>query len=85
MSDATHRWEDVSYHGSPIYECEIYKCEFCGCRKRSPEAALPCPEAAEKLRQEQEKLEQQEKWEWKQLEEKIARFFYLARKYGGWA
>jgi hypothetical protein len=72
----SHRWKDVSYHGSPSYVCV-----FCGCDDWHEPAALPCPKREECLAKETAKKEQEEKWEYERLKKDRARWEYLRRKY----
>lgn len=42
--ELNHVWEDISYHGSPEYQCA-----FCDCDRTSELARRQCPKAEEKL------------------------------------
>ncbi len=74
----SHAWEDVSYHGSPDYECR-----YCSCADYNPSARLPCPKAEAALKQHAQKQEQDERAELARMEATVARYIYLTGKYGG--
>lgn len=72
----SHRWLDVSYHGSPDYECD-----FCGIRKRSKEADLPCPKAEEKLKEEARQKEIDDYWEYCRMRKEREKFDKLNARF----
>lgn len=75
-NDYGHLWEDVSYHGSPIYDCRL-----CDARFSDAKAYKPCPGRAahdEKVRRDTEAAERAEL---KALQEADARRKYLETKY----
>lgn len=71
-----HEWEDVSYHGSALYQCE-----FCGIYKYQSKDDN-CPKAKICLKQKAEKEEREERWEYERMLKKIERFKFLHNKYG---
>lgn len=73
----SHSWEDVSYHGSPDYECR-----YCSCTDYGREADLPCPKAETALKREAQIKEDNERAEYAQMKAKIERYLYLDGKYG---
>ena len=77
MIHPSHRWEDTSYHGSPIYECE-----FCGVGDWKEKASLPCPEAEKCLAEEAAKKEQEDRWEYESMLSRHRRERELYAKYG---
>ncbi len=77
MPDLKHRWSDVSYHGSPWYECD-----FCKTRRTYENIDEDCPEAAVCLAREAKETEQAERLEYEDLKRRREREFYLESKYG---
>lgn len=73
-----HYWEDVSYHGSPIYQCMA-----CGCNEWDKNKPQFCPEGEEYAKRKRLELELKEKSEYRRLLEQKQRFEYLDAKYGG--
>lgn len=73
----SHRWEDLSHHGSPDYFCA-----FCNCSKRSQEATMPCSKAVECLEREAEAREQSERHELRSILADMRRFQYLLHRHG---
>lgn len=74
----SHRWEDVSYHGSPTYQCD-----FCQCYQYETKASLKqCPNAEECLEKEREKKDLDEFHEYQNLKKQRERWEYLKNKFG---
>lgn len=76
-----HRWEDTSYHGSPIWECD-----FCGCSKSDVlhgKVSAHCPKASEKLQAEYEAVQIAERNEYERMKRERERWVYLHGKFGG--
>ncbi len=69
----SHRWDDISYHGSPTYQCEL-----CHVYEYEDGANKFCPKLAEKAQQ-QEKAERAEFDRYIREQERIE---YLKDKYG---
>lgn len=76
-----HSWEDVSYHGSPLYECR-----YCGVMqykvRDDPDLAY-CPRAAECLAREAAAAERAERSEYERMRAERERWEYLRKKYEG--
>lgn len=73
----SHRMDDVSYHGSPDYECD-----FCHVSERDPRISDPCEKAAECLAREAAAEEARERAEYAKLLAERKRFEHLHDKYG---
>jgi len=71
----THDWEDVSYHGSPDYECR-----FCGVAQWKKPAPY-CPKAGVVLKVEAEERERKERDEYFRMKAERERFEQLRKKY----
>lgn len=70
-----HKWIDVSYHGSPIWQCD-----YCDCYRR--EAQDHCPKAKECIEKERKEQERKEWYEYCDIMKKKERFEYLHSKFG---
>lgn len=73
----SHHWEDVSYHGSPFYQCE-----YCRIMEWDEKAKEPCPKREEALKRKAEEKERKERLEWEELKRTVARHRYLIEKFG---
>lgn len=73
----SHRWEDISHHGSPYYQCA-----FCDSHDHEAAASLPCVKVEECLRKEAQKLEEEERYEYLRLKAARERWDYLHAKFG---
>ncbi len=76
-SHASHAWEDVSHHGSPLYEC-IY----CHCYQKSENAEKACAKVEKCLLEIKLEEERYEKYEYQQMKKARERWEYLNAKYG---
>jgi len=72
MTKTTHFWEDVSFHGSPVYECK-YCCKSRGYKNLHDKEH--CEETYLALKKEKEEIERKERLEYE-------RIIYLLEKYG---
>jgi hypothetical protein len=72
-----HEYEDVSYHGSPTWECR-----FCGVHKQYGKDMGSCSKAEKILAKEAAKKEQEEFYEYKRLKAAEERYEYLKEKFG---
>lgn len=72
-----HRFDDVSYHGSPVWICN-----FCHVNKRDTAPDEPCPKALDFLAREARDRELAEQAEYARLKAARDRFEYLEKKYG---
>ncbi len=76
LISSSHRWDDVSYHGSPIWQCD-----FCNIYK-STSSSDYCPKAVEFRKREAKEAENKERWEYERMKAERERFAYLEAKYG---
>jgi hypothetical protein len=74
----SHRWEDVSYHGSPTYQCSL-----CNTYEYDKAAKRFCPKLAETLEREAEQQEKAERAEYDRYIREAERIQYLKSKYEG--
>lgn len=72
----SHKWEDMSYHGSPDYQCM-----YCGCWEWDKQADMYCSKADECLEKERIQKHDAEFWEYKQLKTQHDRWEYLKQKF----
>ena len=74
-----HKWEDVSHHSIPVYQCV-----YCNQMKSLINTldGTNCPKAESVLKRDQEREICIERFEHRQLMQRIAREKYLIQKYG---
>ncbi len=72
-----HDFDDVSYHGSPIWQCL-----YCGVYKNDKGRTDYCPKAEEVLKRKAKEKESAERYEYERLKKERERFAYLEAKFG---